>query len=57
MNVKSDSYLFTVKSLGLPVLGAILLILISIAAVSKLLGIFTTNGKKATVEPGGIGDD
>jgi hypothetical protein len=57
MNVKSDSYLFTVKSLGLPVLGVILLILISIAAVSKLLGIFMTNGKKATVEPGGIGDD
>jgi hypothetical protein len=57
MNVKLDSYLFTVPSLGLPVLGAILLILISITAVNKLLGIFTTNGKKATVEPGGIGDD
>jgi len=57
MNVKSDSYLFTVKSLGLPVLGVILLTLISIAAVNKLLGIFTINGKKATVEPGGIGDD
>jgi hypothetical protein len=57
MNVKSDSYLFTVPSLGLPVLGAILLILNLIAAVNKLLGIFTTNGKKATVVPGGIGDD
>lgn len=57
MNVKSDSYLFTVKSLGLPVLGVILLTLISIAAVNKLLGIFMINGKKATVEPGGIGDD
>jgi hypothetical protein len=57
MNVKSDSYLFTVKSLGLPVLGVILLTLILINAVSNLLGIFTTNGKKATVETGGIGDD
>jgi hypothetical protein len=57
MNVKSDSYLFTVPSLGLPVLGVILVILNLIAAVSYLLGIFTTNGKKATVEPGGIGDD
>jgi hypothetical protein len=57
MNVKSDSYLFTVPSLGLPVLGAILVILNLIAAVSYLLGMFTTNGKKATVELGGIGDD
>jgi hypothetical protein len=57
MNVKSDSYLFTVKSLGLPVLGLILLILILTNAVSKLLGIFMTNGKKAIVVPGGIGDD
>ena len=57
MNVKSDSYLFTVPSLGLPVLGVILLILNLIAAGSYLLGIFTTNGKKATVVPGGIGDD
>jgi hypothetical protein len=57
MNVKSDSYLFTVPSLGLPVLGVILLILNLIAAGNVLLGIFMTNGKKATVEPGGIGDD
>jgi hypothetical protein len=57
MNVKSDSYLFTVPSLGLPVLGVILLILILTNAVSKLLAIFMINGKKATVVPGGIGDD
>jgi hypothetical protein len=57
MNVKSDNYLFTVPSLGLPVLGVILLTLILINAVSKLLGIFTINTKKATVVPGGIGDD
>jgi len=57
MNVKSDSYLFTVPSLGLPVLGVIFLILNLIAAVSYLLGIFTINGKKATVVNGGIGDD
>ena len=48
MNVKSDSCLFTVPSLGLPVLGVILLTLILINAVSNLLGIFTTNGKKET---------
>jgi hypothetical protein len=57
MNVKSDSYLFTVPSLGLPVLGVILLTLVLINAVNNLLGIFMTNGKKATVETGGIGDD
>ena len=57
MNVKSDSYLFTVPSLGLPVLGVILLTLVSIAAVSYLLGIFMINGKKATVDNLGIGDD
>jgi len=57
MNVKSDSYLFTEPSLGLPVLGIIFLILNLIAAANYLLGIFTTNGKKATVVPGGIGDD
>ena len=57
MNVKSDSYLFTVPSLGLPVLGVIFLILNLIAAGSYLLNICTINGKKATVEPGGIGDD
>jgi hypothetical protein len=57
MNVKLDSYLFTVPSLGLPVFGVILLILILIAAVSNLLGIFTTNGKKAIVVPGVNGDD
>jgi len=48
MNVKSDSCLFTVPSLGLPVLGVIFLILNLISAVSYLLGIFTTNGKKET---------
>ena len=52
MNVKSDSCLFTVKSLGLPVLGVILLILSLINAGSYLLGMFTTNGKKETVELG-----
>jgi hypothetical protein len=57
MNVKSDSYLFTVPSLGLPALGVILLILSLIAAENYLLGICMTNGKKATVELGGIGDD
>ena len=57
MNVKSDSCLFTVPSLGLPVLGVFLLILILINAASKFRGIFMTNGKKATVENQGIGDD
>ena len=57
MNVKSDSCLFTVPSLGLPVLGVILLTLILINAVNKLQRIFTTNGKKATVDNLGIGDD
>jgi hypothetical protein len=57
MNVKSGSYLFTVPSLGLPVLGAILVTLSLIAAVNALLVICTINGKKATVEFGGIGDD
>jgi len=57
MNVKSDNCLFTVPSLGLPVLGVILLTLILINAVNYLLGIFMTNGKKATVVNGGIGDE
>jgi hypothetical protein len=57
MNVKSDSCLFTVPSLGLPVLGVILLTLILINAANNLLAIFMTNGKKATAVPGGIGDD
>ena len=57
MNVKSDSYLFTVPSLGLPVLGVIFLILNLIKAVNALLVICTINGKKATVEFGGIGND
>jgi hypothetical protein len=57
MNVKLDSYLFTVPSLGLPVLGVIFIILILINAVNKLLGISMINGKKATVGLGGIGDD
>ena len=57
MNVKSDSCLFTVPSLGLPVLGVILLILVLINAASKFPGIFTINGKKATVVNQGIGDD
>ena len=57
MNVKSDSYLYTVPSLGLPVLGLILLILVLINAVNDLLVICTTNGKKATVDNLEIGDD
>lgn len=57
MNVKSDSYLFTVPSLGLPVLGHICLDLLLIVGVNALLGIFMINGLKATVELGGIGDD
>ena len=57
MNVKSDSYLFTVPSLGLPVLGVILLTLILVNVANNLLGIFTINGKKAIVVPGGNGDD
>jgi len=57
MNVKSDSYLFTEPSLGLPVLGIIFLILNLIAAVNYLQEVFMINGKKATVVPGGIGDD
>lgn len=57
MNVKSDSYLCTVPSLGLPVLGRIWLDLFLIVGVNALLGIFMINGQKATVVPGGIGDD
>ena len=57
MSAKLDNYLFTVPSLGLPVLGAILVILSLIAAVSYLLGIFTTNGKKETGAHLVIGDD
>lgn len=57
MNVKLDSYLFTVPSLGLPVLGVILVILNLIAAGNYLQEVFMINGKKATVELGGIGDD
>jgi len=48
MNVKSDSCLYTVPSLGLPVLGVILLTLILINAVNNLQKIFTINGKKET---------
>ena len=57
MNVKSDNYLFTEPSLGLPVLEIIFLILNLIAAVNYLQEVFMINGKKATVVPGGIGDD
>jgi len=57
MNVKLDSYLFTEPSLGLPVLGIIFLILNLIAAANYLQEVFMINGKKATVVPGGIGDD
>jgi hypothetical protein len=57
MNVKSDSYLFTVPSLGLPVFGLILLGLFLIVGVNALLAMFTINTKKATVVPGGIGDE
>jgi hypothetical protein len=57
MNVKLGSCLFTVPSLGLPVLGVFLLILVLISAASKLRGIFTINGKKAIVVNQGIGDE
>jgi len=57
MNVKLDNYSNTAPSLGLPVLGVILLILNLIAAGSYLLKICTTNGKKATVDKLGIGDE
>ena len=57
MSAKLDNYLLTVPFLGLPVLGAILITLISINAVNKLQRIFMTNGQKATVELGGIGDE
>jgi len=57
MNVKSDSCLFTVPSLGLPVFGLILLGLLLIVGVNALLGICTINTKKTTVVPGGIGDE
>jgi len=57
MNVKLDSYLCTVPSLGLPGLGRIWLDLLLIVGVNALLGIFMINGLKATVELGGIGDD
>jgi len=57
MNVKSDSCLFTVPSLGLPVFGLILLGLLLIVGVNALLTMFTINTKKATVVPGGIGDE
>jgi len=57
MSAKYGNCLYTVPSLGLPVLGVILLTLVLINAVNALLGIFMTNGKKVTVELGGIGDD
>ncbi len=57
MSAKSGNCLLTVPFLGLPVLGVILIILISINAVNKFQRIFMTNGKKATVETGGIGDE
>lgn len=57
MNVKLDSYLYTVKSLGLPVLGVILLILILINAANNLQKIFMINGKKETGAHLGIGDN
>ena len=57
MSAKLEGYLYTVPSLGLPVLGLILLTLVLINAVNDLLGIFTTNGKKATVDNLEIGDD
>ena len=57
MSAKLDNCLNTVPSLGLPVLGAILLTLVLINAVNALLGIFMINGKKATVDNLEIGDD
>ena len=57
MSAKLEGYLYTVPNLGLPVLGLILLTLVLINAVNDLLGIFMINGKKATVDNLGIGDD
>jgi Na+/melibiose symporter-like transporter len=57
MSAKLEGYLYTVTSLGLPVLGLILLILVLINAVNDLLVTFMINGKKATVDNLEIGDD
>lgn len=57
MSVKSDSCLDTVTSLDWLVSGDILQTQILKNAASVLLVTFMTNGKKATVELGGIGDD
>ena len=57
MSAKLEGYLYTVPSLGLPVLGVILLTQILKNAVNALLGIFMINGKKATVDNLEIGDD
>jgi hypothetical protein len=57
MNVKSDNCLNTVPSLDWLVSGDISQIQILKNAASVLLVTFTTNGKKATGETQGIGDD
>jgi len=57
MSAKFGNCLYTVPSLGLPVLGVILLILILINAVSNLQKIFTINTKKETGAHLVIGDE
>jgi len=57
MNVKSDNFLNTGSNLDWLVSGDISQIPILKNAVSNLLKICTTNGKKATVDKLGIGDE
>jgi len=57
MNVKSDNFLNTGSNLDWLVSGDISQTTILKNAASVLLGIFMTNGKKATVDNLGIGDD
>jgi hypothetical protein len=57
MNVKLDSCLFTVPSLGLPVFGDISQTQILKNAASVLLVTFMTNGKKETGAHLVIGDE
>lgn len=57
MNVKSDSCLNTEKKWDWLCFGDILQTQILKNAASVLLVTFMTNGKKVTVELGGIGDD
>ena len=57
MNVKSDNYLNTVNKWDWLCSEDILQTQILKNAASVLLVTFMTNGKKATVETGGIGDE